>query len=166
MLCPACGYENSGPMRQCARCSSWLSAPQLAHHAASFPPGIPESRVSSSTTLVSFISPRIANAPTTPAFIAPRASLHVTIGHCNTREVDCSPGTITIGRAPDNTLVVDDGRVSRQHARIEHEGGQWRIKDAGSHNGTFVNGARVHAHALHNGDKIVVGSTLLEFHLH
>jgi FHA domain-containing protein len=166
MLCPACGYENPGTVRQCAHCGSWLSTPHHAGHPAAYPPGVPESRIATANTLAFFISPRIANAPTTPAFTPPRALLRVMIGYCSQREVDCSHGTVTIGRAPDNSLIVDDGRVSRQHARIELEDGRWRITDAGSHNGTFVNGARIHTHPLHSGDKIVVGSTLLEFHLH
>jgi hypothetical protein len=165
MLCPVCGYENPGTVRQCARCGSWLHAPQHAGHAG-FPPSVPESRFASAATLTFFISPRIANAPTVPAFTPPRARLRVMVGYSGTREIDCTHGTVTIGRAPDNTLVVDDGRVSRQHARIELDGVNWRIIDAGSHNGTFVNGARIHTYTLRDGDKIVVGSTLLEFHIH
>jgi hypothetical protein len=124
---------------------------------------MPESRLPAATTLASFISPRIANAPTTPAFTAPRAVLRVVVGYCSTREIDCSCGPVTIGRAPDNSLIVDDGRVSRQHARIELDGGNWRITDNNSRNGTFVNGARVTSQSLQPGDKIVIGTALLEF---
>jgi pSer/pThr/pTyr-binding forkhead associated (FHA) protein len=47
--------------------------------------------------------------------------------------------SITLGRAEDCTLVFDDGRMSSRHARLESlGGGQYRLTDLGSRNGTFV----------------------------
>ena len=51
--------------------------------------------------------------------------------------------SVTIGRAPGNTLVVEHPTVSRQHASIKIEGEDFRIYDLGSSNGTFVNEQRV-----------------------
>ncbi len=51
--------------------------------------------------------------------------------------------TVTIGRAPTNTIVLDHPTVSRQHATIKLEGAEFRLYDLGSANGTFVGDKRV-----------------------
>src|SRR5262249_39663966 len=48
--------------------------------------------------------------------------------------------TTRIGRADDSTVVVNDPAVSRAHARLELEGGVWRITDLDSKNGPVVDG--------------------------
>lgn len=66
-------------------------------------------------------------------------------------------GGLTIGRAPDNTIVLTDDGVSRYHARLLYDGGSLWLQDAGSRNGVFVNGHRVTDHrALKVGDVIGV----------
>ena len=73
---------------------------------------------------------------------------------------------LTIGRDPGNSIVINDPQVSRQHARIAHQGGLMVIEDLGSTNGTFINGMRLTGpHALTNGDAIGLGeSVTLTFH--
>jgi pSer/pThr/pTyr-binding forkhead associated (FHA) protein len=51
--------------------------------------------------------------------------------------------TNLLGRAPDNTIRVDDVTVSSHHARIVFRSGQWILEDLGSRNGTRVNGIAV-----------------------
>jgi adenylate cyclase len=53
--------------------------------------------------------------------------------------------------------------VSRVHAIIEVDGVEPVVRDLGSTNGTFVNGERVGARALHDGDELVFGNTVLRF---
>jgi pSer/pThr/pTyr-binding forkhead associated (FHA) protein len=67
-------------------------------------------------------------------------------------------GRITLGRAADNDVVVDDAGVSRHHA-IFHctAAGGLEITDLGSHNGTFVNGDRIDQSSLEEGDKVTIG---------
>lgn len=60
-------------------------------------------------------------------------------------------------------VVLPDTRVSRQHARIRQERDQFHIYDLASSNGTFVNGESVLRAELHDGDRISMGSTELEF---
>jgi pSer/pThr/pTyr-binding forkhead associated (FHA) protein len=52
-------------------------------------------------------------------------------------------GTINIGRARDNQIVLDDPTVSRHHAWIKAEGESFVVFDVGSANGTFVNDEQV-----------------------
>jgi hypothetical protein len=69
---------------------------------------------------------------------------------------------LRIGRSEDNDVVLRDGRVSRVHARIIAEDGGFAIEDAGSTNGTFVDGRAVRRARLRPGAKVVLGETVLE----
>ena len=63
----------------------------------------------------------------------------------------------TIGRTADCEIVLDDPRISRRHATIIGDGQHYHVRDAGSLNGTFVNGRRVLADTatrLHAGDEL------------
>jgi putative peptide zinc metalloprotease protein len=71
-------------------------------------------------------------------------------------------GDVTLGRAPDSTVVLRDPAVSRRHARIRPTGNGVVLEDTGSSYGTFVDGERVtHAAALRDGSTIVLGDTEL-----
>lgn len=72
-------------------------------------------------------------------------------------------GGVTIGRLPDNGVVVDNPAVSGHHARIVVEGGQAILEDLQSTNGTFVGGRVVSRHALQHGDVVLVGKHQLLF---
>jgi signal transduction histidine kinase/CheY-like chemotaxis protein len=69
----------------------------------------------------------------------------------------------TIGRSSQNSVCLADGLISRYHARLVLDGGQWVLSDLRSQNGTFVNGERVVRHTLRHGDAIRVGETTLRF---
>jgi pSer/pThr/pTyr-binding forkhead associated (FHA) protein len=71
---------------------------------------------------------------------------------------------LTVGTLESNDVVVDADGVSRVHAVLERFGDVWCVRDLGSRNGTFVNGARiVGERALHSGDEIVLGRLRLLF---
>ncbi len=73
-----------------------------------------------------------------------------------------TPYPYTIGRAPENQLVVNDPRVSSHHAQICPEGQGYDIIDLGSSNGTFVNEQRLVPNVprlLYTGDQVRVGDT-------
>ena len=70
--------------------------------------------------------------------------------------------TITIGRAPDNSITLEHPLVSRYHAMIERLGTRRRIKDLKSANGVFVNEQRIEDEAwLQDGDVIHIGPVKL-----
>lgn len=68
-------------------------------------------------------------------------------------------GEATVGRLPDNAIVVDDRSVSRRQALIFPSGEGHAIRDTGSRNGTWVNGRRIGDEPipLHPGDQIALG---------
>jgi len=72
---------------------------------------------------------------------------------------------ITIGRAPDNDVVVGDPATSGHHGRIEVRTGSFWISDLGSTNGTQVNGEQVIEKQLTDGDMIAIGQNTLRFTL-
>jgi pSer/pThr/pTyr-binding forkhead associated (FHA) protein len=65
---------------------------------------------------------------------------------------------ITIGRAPDNMIVIDDPSVSGRHAQLRLAGEVYRLKDLESTNGTRINGIPVTETALRFGDRIRFGA--------
>ena len=77
-------------------------------------------------------------------------------GHRSRLAVD--PVPFQIGRAPESHLILRDSRVSRAHARITTERGQFWVEDCKSLHGTFVNGKRITRHALENSDRIEFGA--------
>lgn len=81
------------------------------------------------------------------------------------REIELRRDELTLGRGPDNELVLPDIACSRRHAMIEHQGEDWVVIDLNSGNGTLVNGERIQRAVLRDGDEIEVGSTVFEFQL-
>src|SRR5215813_12134267 len=65
---------------------------------------------------------------------------------------------ITIGRGPDNTIVVNDPSISAHHAQLLLEGDTYRLKDLDSTNGTRVNGKPVSETVLRIDDRIRFGA--------
>jgi len=67
-----------------------------------------------------------------------------------------------LGRAEDQTVILDDEAVSGAHAMVVLKGGRWWVLDEGSTNGTFVNGAVIDEEtALNNGDELRIGQVLM-----
>jgi pSer/pThr/pTyr-binding forkhead associated (FHA) protein len=58
---------------------------------------------------------------------------------------------------------VPDPGASRRHARIHADGADYVLSDLGSTNGTFVNDESAGEVMLHDGDRITIGTTVLEF---
>ncbi len=70
---------------------------------------------------------------------------------------------ITVGRASDNDVIVDDPLVSRHHCQLKLQHGAYGLVDLGSRNGSMVNGQAVQQVALGPGDLIRIGNTSIEF---
>jgi hypothetical protein len=72
---------------------------------------------------------------------------------------------VSIGRAPDNDIVVGDPATSGRHGRIEVRNGAFWVSDLGSTNGTLVNGEPVIEKELSDGDLIAIGQNTMRFTL-
>ncbi len=69
---------------------------------------------------------------------------------------------LIIGRSSELDIVLVEDMVSRKHAKITLSGGKITIEDLGSTNGTFVNGEKVKTWRLKEGDRILVGTSILK----
>lgn len=96
-----------------------------------------------------------------PAARAVTAVLEVREPKQPPRSVAVSARPLRIGRATDSDLVLRDGRVSRQHARLHGRDGVLVLTDLGSTNGTRVNGQRIREVVLGAGDQIGMGDSVL-----
>lgn len=81
------------------------------------------------------------------------------------RKLEFGSKPLIVGRVPESDLPVRDSFVSRVHCGISFAGKQFMLKDLGSTNGTYRNGARIFECALASGDKIQVGNTTLVFEI-
>jgi hypothetical protein len=69
---------------------------------------------------------------------------------------------IIVGRSSDLDMVLVEDMVSRKHAKIQLTGDQIWIEDLGSTNGTFVNGEKIKRSRLKEGDRVLVGTSILK----
>ena len=70
----------------------------------------------------------------------------------------------SVGRNTDSEVFLDDVTVSRAHAVIERRAdGSFFVRDAGSLNGTYVNGEQVDETKLASGDEVQIGKFKLVF---
>ncbi|MFN8634648.1 MAG: DUF3662 and FHA domain-containing protein [Chloroflexota bacterium] len=81
------------------------------------------------------------------------------------RHVDVTNGSVRMGRALDNDVVISDSRVSRYHAQIVREPAGPVVRDLGSTNGIAVSGRAVAEDLLTDGDRLSLGGYQIEVRL-
>ncbi len=153
VACPSCGALNPAGEAFCSNCGSMLTAPAVATAAP-------------------------AAAPVAPAVTAAPAVLTARlIVESDNQEFDLSgKDTVLVGREdavsnifPDVDLTPhggEEGGVSRMHARIFVDSGQYMLEDENSTNFTFLNRQKLAAKTptpLHDNDEIKLGRVLLRF---
>ncbi|HAN32757.1 MAG TPA: hypothetical protein DCQ06_14280, partial [Myxococcales bacterium] len=94
-----------------------------------------------------------------------RGKLHIRAGPLAGDTYPLIDDVTTIGSMKGNTIVIQDGSVSRRHAAIKIDQMRYEVADMNSTNGVLVNGGRIHKVFLRDGDKITIGTTEIEFRL-
>ena len=159
-FCRFCGEELKNPQaRFCPACGEQL------------PPGKPcpdetvvEERVPASSgvdeTVVADLPP--AGPPQSPPSFSGAGPSHaprlvIRVPGESPWEIPLDRTCLTVGRRPDNDVVLSLKYVSGYHGRIEQRGAEWHYVDLGSTNGTFINGQRAQSAVLRDGDILRVG---------
>ena len=78
-------------------------------------------------------------------------------------EIPLEEDAVTLGRGPDNTVVLEAVGVSRSHARVQPAAGSWKVVDLGSTNGILVNDQRVAEATLQAGDRVAIGKAVFRY---
>jgi pSer/pThr/pTyr-binding forkhead associated (FHA) protein len=91
------------------------------------------------------------------------AKLHILSGVLEGKSFELIEERITMGRALDNMIRLEDGTVSHHHAMLLLDGPDYKLRDLNSTNGTRVNGLRIVESKLHNGDQVRLGSVEMRY---
>src|SRR5215207_4402269 len=137
VYCPECGFQNPEAANYCTKCGALLVRDE-----------------SGSDTTMSF-TPEEGDqegAEIMEELKAEGPALVVRSGGGRAGEhFLLEQDSTTVGRSPDCDIFLDDVTVSRRHALLKRDDGQFLIEDQGSLNGTFVNRRRIESGALEDG---------------
>ena len=107
--------------------------------------------------------PARARPERTPKVKTGPRSLVVVEGPLTGTVIPLGTADVTIGRAPDSTLFLDDDYASNAHSRLTLTNGTWIVTDLGSTNGTWVDRSRITGPTPFTvGHQLKVGRTVLE----
>jgi pSer/pThr/pTyr-binding forkhead associated (FHA) protein len=95
--------------------------------------------------------------------VTPHARIVVLTDPTPGREIDLVADLYVIGRSEEANLRVKDSSISRAHARIDLDAGEWTISDLDSINGILINGQKKDDYVLKAGDVIELGSVQLRY---
>jgi len=108
-------------------------------------------------------SSKLTGAPPAPSSQRRAFALRFISGKYQGGEFPIYPDKpIVVGRSSDLDMVLVEDMVSRRHAKIAYAGDQITIEDLGSTNGTFVNGEKVKKARLKEGDRVLIGTSILK----
>jgi FHA domain-containing protein/zinc ribbon protein len=147
IYCSECGFQNPEAANYCSRCGALLQKGE-----------------SSSETTQTLKPEDVAELSDQHDLGLDGPALVVRAGGGRAGESFRPAGERTrIGRSPDCDIFLDDVTVSRNHAVLVEEGGEFYVEDQGSLNGTFVNRKRIDRTPLHEGDELQVGKYRMTF---
>ena len=147
MNCTVCGHTSEEHDRFCSACGAALS---FTSEKTGIIPLVDDASTETHTLRTEDLSALSAGTAQLVVRSGPLEGVRFTLPA--NREA-----TITIGRAPENDIFLDDVTVSRKHARFSFSELGWVIHDSGSLNGTYVNRERVDEIALKDQDEVQVG---------
>ncbi|MHB0935752.1 MAG: FhaA domain-containing protein [Armatimonadota bacterium] len=161
-------YQVIGPVAIHLACDEEVRVGELtisvANNATATPSGAPAPSV-----LRSYVSPSTARPSHTATADTEKTALinvqpsmlEIVAGEAAGRTIPLTDN-LTLGRGPLNQVSFADPGISRHHAEIVLEDEGWKLRDAGSTNGTHVNGHRVTEQLLRVGDTIEMGSVVIK----
>ncbi len=153
--CPRCGHEGADEDRFCGSCGAPLSAEafESLEHTGSITSIISPGPGTASGPMSAVGSGRQFELPSGNALLV----VHRGPGEGAEYVLDQGVGVMSVGRAPEADIFLDDVTVSRHHAEFRHGAGGWSVRDVGSLNGTYVNRVRVEDLQLAGGDEVQIG---------
>jgi hypothetical protein len=140
--CPACGIPIDADVSKCPECGASVSGAT-----ASFQP-----------------VDGLVEAPAAAAASCEGPVLVVRKGPQPGEKFFLEASVLTIGRDPESDIFLNDMTVSRTHARVERVDSVVKVIDAGSLNGTYVNGVLVETAELKHGDIVQIGTFQMAFY--
>ncbi|MCC5951296.1 MAG: zinc-ribbon and FHA domain-containing protein [Acidimicrobiia bacterium] len=152
VFCNNCGHRNASGSNYCSSCGAPLEIEAEDPPTITFFPTQPADSVDEELEL------DVADVPPdTGALLAIRGP--------NAGSRFLLEGEVTtVGRHPDSDIFLDDITVSRRHVEVRRDGAVYRVSDAGSLNGTYVNRERIdEPRQLESGDELQVGKFKLHF---
>ncbi len=155
VTCPSCGHENTVGSRFCSSCGTSLG-PENDTTTITFETSEPAD-ADVAETPVPEVEVDLSDVPLGTGVLV------VTRGEAAGSRILLDLATTTAGRHPNSDIFLDDITVSRRHAEIVREGDAYRVRDAGSLNGTYVNRERIEEAPLTHGDVLQVGKYKLHF---
>jgi hypothetical protein len=170
--CPQCSNDNPDEFAFCIECGVYLPEaeppqPPRGHHPGPAPG--PPARPPFDQPQPAWSAPPPAIEPARPRPAPARAAdgparLVVIQGAVGQSTIDLTAPALTIGRSRTNDVVLEDTKVSRQHARISRKGDGFVIEDLGSRNGTRVDDRTLDAPCpLEDGAVIRIGDASFRF---
>jgi hypothetical protein len=152
--CPECGFVVAEGAKYCERCGGFLGASAQS--------GARED-ISTATYLIDEATGELK--PVEVEDVAAQAgALVIRAGGGRVGQSYPMVGErMTIGRAPDADVFLDDVTVSRNHAVLVRRADAWFLDDSGSLNGTYVNRRRIESHRLEDGDELQIGKYKLTY---
>lgn len=160
--CAQCGAELQANFKFCAACGAPVTeADQTTGHEPVRLPG-----AGAEHTGATGVAAVEDSGPLAPVLAEPDPGTTVLVvvkGPSAGERFELVDQTLTVGRAEDNAIFLDDITVSRHHARFEHNGSHWQLSDLGSLNGTYVNREPVEVVQLASGDEVQIGKYRFQF---
>ena len=152
--CPECGFVNPEGANYCQKCGAYLGRPEGADEPTTMTYKVDETGEYTPIDIDAEVGK--AGAALVIRSGGGRAGESFTVDQ----------ERMSIGRTPDAAVFLDDVTVSRRHASIVRGPDGYRVRDAGSLNGTYLNRERIEEAKLANGDELQIGRFKLVFVAH
>jgi pSer/pThr/pTyr-binding forkhead associated (FHA) protein len=147
MYCSECGHHNREGARFCGRCGASLLEGDAEV----------DQQPTEALPVIDALEPEDEHLPAL-------GTLAIRAGGGRAGEQFALRGeVVTVGRAPQSDVFLDDITVSRAHARLERTAAGLQVTDLGSLNGTYVNRERIETTVLSDGDDLQVGKYRLTY---